>query len=167
MKTILVVEDETAISIVLKAYLEKERFKVLQAFTGREAIEKFDHDKPDLVLLDVMLPDINGWSVLQYIREKNSCPVIMLTALGDIDNKLQGFKHGADDYLTKPFIGEEVVARVHAVLRRSTQIIENEDVVYYGSLKIDFQAHAVSLNGVHFKYCQVPPSLYGGCPAAF
>ncbi|NSL52445.1 response regulator transcription factor [Calidifontibacillus erzurumensis] len=160
MKTILVVEDETAISIVLKAYLEKERFKVLQAFTGREAIEKFDHDKPDLVLLDVMLPDINGWSVLQYIREKNSCPVIMLTALGDIDNKLQGFKHGADDYLTKPFIGEEVVARVHAVLRRSTQIIENEDVVYYGSLKIDFQAHAVSLNGVELSFSPRDLSLF-------
>ncbi|WP_458415021.1 response regulator transcription factor [Schinkia sp. CFF1] len=152
MKTILVVEDEMAISIVLKAYLEKAGFTVIQAYNGKQAIEKFEEDKPLLVLLDVMLPDFNGWSVLQYIRERSSCPVIMLTALGDIDNKLNGFNEGADDYLSKPFIGEEVVARVNAVLRRSTQIIDHDHIVYYGSLKVDFQAHHVFLNGIELAF---------------
>ncbi|MED4350801.1 response regulator transcription factor [Schinkia azotoformans] len=160
MKTILVVEDELAISIVLKAYLEKNGYKVLQAFSGKEAIEIFEDEKPLLVLLDVMLPDLDGWSVLQYIRERSSTPVIMLTALGDIDNKLNGFNQGADDYLSKPFIGEEVVARVTAVLRRSTQIIENDQIVYYGSLKIDFQAHAVFLNGIELTFPPRDLSLF-------
>lgn len=160
MKTILVVEDEIAISIVLKAYLEKDGFTVIQAFNGNEALEKFDRDKPILVLLDIMLPDLDGWSILQHIREKSSCPVIMLTALGDIDNKLNGFNQGADDYISKPFIGEEVVARVNAVLRRSTQIIENDNVVYFGTLKIDFQAHAVFLNGIELTFPPRDLSLF-------
>lgn len=152
MKTILVVEDEKAISLVLKAYLEKVGFKVVQAFNGNEAIEKFNSENPMLVLLDIMLPDRDGWNILQYIRERSSCPVIMLTALGDIENKLNGFHQGADDYLSKPFIGEEVIARVNAVLRRSTHIIENDDVVYYGSLKIDFKANTVFLKGVEISF---------------
>lgn len=160
MKTILVVEDELAISIVLRAYLEKDGFTVIQAFNGKEAIAKFECEKPMLVLLDVMLPDLDGWSILQHIRERSSCPVIMLTALGDIDNKLNGFNQGADDYLSKPFIGEEVVARVNAVLRRSTQIIENDNIVYFGSLKIDFQAYAVFLNGIDLSFPPRDLSLF-------
>lgn len=160
MKTILVVEDELAISIVLKAYLEKNGFKVLQAFNGKEAVGKFELVKPQLVLLDIMLPDMDGWSVLHYIREKGSCPVIMLTALGDLDNKLTGFNQGADDYLSKPFVGEEVVARVHAVLRRSTQIIDNDHIIYYGSLKVDFQAYAVFLNGIELAFPPRDLSLF-------
>jgi len=160
MKTILVVEDEIAISIVLKAYLEKDGFTVVQAFNGNEALEKFDREKPMLVLLDIMLPDLDGWSILQHIRKKSSCPVIMLTALGDIDNKLNGLNQGADDYISKPFIGEEVVARVNAVLRRSTQIIENDNVVYFGTLKIDFQAHVVFLNGIELTFPPRDLSLF-------
>lgn len=151
MKTILVVEDETVISRVIRAYLTKANFQVEQAYSGNEAITRFDSLNPDLVLLDVMLPDLDGWSVLKYIRDKSSCPVIMLTALGQTNQKIEGLKLGADDYITKPFVGEEVVARVEAVLRRPTQIIEEREVKYYGSLKLDFQAHAVYLYGLELS----------------
>lgn len=148
MKKILVVEDEVAISRVLQAYLTKANYQVEQAFDGNEAIAKFDSGNPSLVILDVMLPGRDGWSILEYIREKNSCPVIMLTALGQINHKLNGLNQGADDYITKPFIADEVVARVEAVLRRPTQVLEDRETKYYGSLKLDFQAHAVFLYGL-------------------
>lgn len=151
MKTILVVEDEEAISRVLKAYLTKANYLVDQAFTGDEAIVKFDSCKPSLVVLDVMLPGRDGWSILKYIREKSSCPVIMLTALGQIKQKLDGLHQGADDYITKPFVADEVVARVEAVLRRPTQVLEDRETKYYGSLKLDFQAHAVYLYGLELS----------------
>jgi len=152
VKKILIVEDEVAISKVLKAYLTKADYHVEQAFTGEEAIEKFKLYGPSLVLLDVMLPGIDGWSILNYIRERSSCPVIMLTALGQIKQKLDGLNQGADDYITKPFVADEVVARVNAVLRRSTQIMEDKATKYYGSLKIDFKAHTVSLHGLELAF---------------
>ena len=151
MKTILIVEDEITISRVLKAYLEKAQFHVVQAFTGDEGIAMYDALNPSLVLLDVMLPGKSGWDILGYIREKSACPVIMLTALGQINHKLTGLNTGADDYITKPFNAEEVVARVHAVLRRPT-IIEGYDVKYFGSLKVDFRAHAVTLHGIELSF---------------
>jgi DNA-binding response OmpR family regulator len=147
LKPILVVEDEVAISRVLKAYLQREGWEVIQAFDGDEAMDKFSKYSPSLVLLDIMLPGKNGWSILQEIRQKSSCPVIMLTALGDVDYRLSGLNQGADDYITKPFVAEEVVARVHAVLRRSSNVLEDKDVKYFGSLKIDFQSYTVYLNG--------------------
>ena len=160
MKNILIVEDELPISRVLKAYLEKHQFQVEQAFTGDEAERKFDLVNPALVLLDVMLPGRSGWSILEYIRAKSSCPVIMLTALGQIENKLAGLGQGADDYITKPFIADEVVARVQAVLRRSTQIIEGDRVKQFGSLKIDFKAYSVTLHGVELTFTPKDLSLF-------
>ncbi|MFP3388391.1 response regulator transcription factor [Brevibacillus sp. SIMBA_040] len=160
MKNILIVEDELPISRVLKAYLEKHQFQVEQAFTGDEAERKFDAVNPALVLLDVMLPGRSGWSILEYIRGKSSCPVIMLTALGQIENKLAGLGQGADDYITKPFIADEVVARVQAVLRRSTQIIEGDRVKQFGSLKIDFKAYSVTLHGVELTFTPKDLSLF-------
>ncbi|MFA4134042.1 MULTISPECIES: response regulator transcription factor [unclassified Brevibacillus] len=152
MHNILIVEDELPISRVLKAYLEKNNFRVEQAFNGEEAERKFDSHNPALVLLDVMLPGRSGWSILEYIRAKSSCPVIMLTALGQIDNKLAGLNKGADDYITKPFIADEVVARVHAVLRRSKQLIEGNHVKQFGSLKVDFKAYSVMLHGIELAF---------------
>ncbi len=152
MNKILIVEDEMPISKVLKAYLTKENFQIEQAFTGKEAVEKFEKFKPSLVLLDIMLPEMDGWSILEYIRQRSSCPVIMLTALGDVDKKLTGLKGGADDYITKPFNADEVVARVNAVLRRSTKIIEDNEIKYYGTLKIDFSAHTVVLHGLELNF---------------
>ena len=147
MKTILVVEDEETISRVLTVYLKHEGFEVLQAFNGETAIKRFNEHSPNLVLLDVMLPDRDGWSILQEIRQNSSCPVIMLTALGDIDYRLKGLNQGADDYITKPFIGEEVIARVNAVLRRSSNVLESENTKQYGSLCINLDSHVVKING--------------------
>jgi DNA-binding response OmpR family regulator len=147
MKTILVVEDELPISKVLTVYLQREGFHVVQAYDGEEALRVFDLQSPNLVLLDVMLPGVDGWSILQEIRKKSSCPVIMLTALGDVDYRLKGLNQGADDYISKPFVGEEVVARVHAVLRRSTNILDEGNFKQFGSLRIHFDSHVVTING--------------------
>lgn len=150
-KTILVVEDEVSISKVLKVYLEKAEYHVIQAFDGHEAMRLFDENPPQLLLLDVMLPGIDGWEVLSRIRQKSACPVIMLTALGDTSYKLKGLHIGADDYLVKPFVNDEVVARVKAVLRRSLHWVEKDRYIWFGSLKIDLQAHQVMLHGAQIQ----------------
>ncbi|OXS56537.1 DNA-binding response regulator [Cohnella sp. CIP 111063] len=146
MKKILIVEDELAISMVLKAYLVKAGYMVEQVFDGDEALRVFRQWKPSLVLLDVLLPNQDGWLILNAIRENSACPVIMLTALDDIEQRLRGLREGADDYLCKPFIGEEVVARVQAVLRRQTHVV-TEDTAIFGQLKINYAAREVVLNG--------------------
>lgn len=143
---ILVVEDEFAISQVLKAYLQKVQFEVVQAYDGDEAIEKFRKLNPDLVLLDVMLPNKDGWDILKEIRKDSNCPVIMLTALGDVNYRLEGLNDGADDYISKPFVADEVVARVKAVLRRS-QADQKNPIKRYGQLEINLKAHQVTVKG--------------------
>ena len=145
MKKILIVEDEFAISQVLKAYLTKQNYEVVQCYTGEEAIEVFEKENPDLVLLDLMLPGKNGWAIIKEIRSLGNCPVIMLTALGDINYRLEGFDEGADDYIAKPFIADEVVARVNAVLRRVPS--ETTSTSIFGKLHIDFNGHSVRLDG--------------------
>ncbi|KML33336.1 response regulator transcription factor [Rossellomorea marisflavi] len=147
MKTIQIVEDEITISRVLKAYLAKSGFDVVQSYSGIEAMQDYRDVQPDLVLLDVMLPDGDGWSVLESIRTLAPTPVIMLTALGDVDYRLKGLTSGADDYIAKPFIGDEVVARVQAVLRRSGPVYDTGSVRLYGDLKINRQSHTVHLKG--------------------
>ncbi|CAH1216249.1 Transcriptional regulatory protein SrrA [Paenibacillus plantiphilus] len=146
MHKILIIEDEANISMVLKVYLEKQGYVVEQAYDGDQALDMFAKGKPSLVLLDVMLPGIDGWSILKHIRERSACPVMMLTALGDIQYRLEGLTGGADDYLVKPFIGAEVVARVQAVLRRIPQVW-SEEVVIFGNLRIDYTAREVLLSG--------------------
>ncbi|WP_409367362.1 response regulator transcription factor [Lysinibacillus sp. 38-6] len=147
MTKILVVEDEYAISQVLKAYLQKVGYEVVQCFTGGRALELFMEHQPDLVLLDIMLPEKNGWTILREIRNESACPVIMLTALGDVNYRLEGFDQGADDYIPKPFIADEVVARVKAVLRRAKSNQHSSLKKRFGQLEIDMQAHQVFLNG--------------------
>ena len=146
MRTILIVEDDRAISMVLAAYLRKAGYAVVQVYNGDEVMDAFERVNPSLILLDVMLPGEDGWSLLKRIRERSACPVIILTAISDIQSKLDGLYGGADDYMAKPFIGEEVAARVEAVLRRQTQVV-TEDAVIYGNLKIDFAAREVTLYG--------------------
>ena len=160
MKKILVVEDEIAISMVLKAYLQREGFEVNQVYDGAEVMNVFDDAKPDLVLLDVMLPGKDGWSILNEIREQSTCPVIMLTALTDIDYRLTGLRSGADDYIAKPFVADEVVARVQAVLRRSAGSEESEEHRTFGSLDIDFQSYKVELNGEEINLTPRDLSLF-------
>ena len=147
MRTILIVEDEKTIARVLAVYLKHEGYEVAQAFGGKEGLDLFTQHQPDLVLLDVMLPEMDGWGVLKEIRKVSSCPVIMLTALGDIDYRLKGLNQGADDYISKPFIGEEVVARVNAVLRRSSNVLDTENTKQFGSLKINMDSHVVTVSG--------------------
>jgi len=152
MKQILLVEDDTMISLVLKAYLDKAGFRVKQAYNCKEAISAFQSRTPELVLLDLGLPDGDGLTLLAYIRERNACPVIILTALSDLAHKLEGLNRGADDYIAKPFIGEEVIARVNAVLRRSSQNVKQAEVQHYGSLRVNFKAHSVHLNEDELKF---------------
>lgn len=147
MRTILVVEDEPAIARVLVAYLRKAGFAVKLAVDGQQALDSFAKEPPALILLDVMLPHIAGWEVLRRIRETSSCPVIMLTARDGIDDRLSGLNGGADDYMPKPFIPEEVVARVQAVLRRPSQWTDGVRQHRFGRLSIDLLAQHVSLNG--------------------
>ncbi|MEK4746016.1 response regulator transcription factor [Niallia sp. FSL W8-0177] len=152
MRKILIVEDELAISMVLGAYLENAGYDVDYAYNGEEALRKLEEETPALILLDIMMPYVDGWSVLSFIRKKSACPVIMLTALSDTEQKLKGFENGADDYITKPFVGEEVIARVQAVLRRSSHYQEDERVKYYGDLKINYVSHQVFLNGIEVPF---------------
>ncbi|HEO8422512.1 TPA: response regulator transcription factor [Yersinia enterocolitica] len=153
MKKILIVEDELAISMVLGAYLENAGYDVDYAYNGDEALQKLEDETPALILLDIMMPYLDGWGVLSYIREKSACPVIMLTALSDTEQKLKGFENGADDYITKPFVGEEVIARVQAVLRRSSHYqVNDERIKYYGDLKINYVSHQVFLNGIEVPF---------------
>ena len=144
MPKIIIIEDEIAISEVLKAYFVKFGFEVVQCSTGSEALAVFEVQKPDLVLLDVMLPGKDGWTILKEIRQLSTTPIIMLTALGDVQYRLDGFEEGADDYIAKPFDGEEVVARVKAVLKRVTPQATR---IQYGQLEIDFEGHLVYIAG--------------------
>ena len=150
-KTILVAEDETPVSQVLKACLNEAGYRVEQAFDGEEALGKFSMFNPALVILDTTLPGMDGRQVLQEIRKRSSCPVIMLTASGRLEEKLTGLNQGADDCIAKPFATEEVVARVNAVLRRPAHIFTG-DIRQYGSLRVDLQAHTVYLHGVELSF---------------
>ena len=118
-RTVLVVEDDRNIADLLRLYLEKEGYEVRLAYDGLKALEKFRETKPDLVLLDVMLPGMDGWGVCRSIRQDSKTPIIMLTAKSETEDKVSGLRQGADDYITKPFEMREVLARIEAVLRRS------------------------------------------------
>ena len=115
---VLIVEDDKNIADLLRIYLEKEQMECQIAGDGLAGLDKFHAFQPDLVLLDIMLPGMDGWSVCKKIRETAKTPIIMLTAKGELEDKVAGLEMGADDYITKPFEMKEVLARVHAVLRR-------------------------------------------------
>ena len=117
--SVLIVEDDKNIAELLQLYLEKEGYAVTVAHDGGQGLEKFRAIHPDLVLLDLMMPVMDGWEVCKAIRAEDDTPVIMLTAKAELDDKIAGFKTGADDYITKPFEMKEVLARIEAVLRRS------------------------------------------------
>ena len=126
MSRILVVEDEVKIADVVKAYLNKENYDVTIAYDGKNAIEKFDNNNFNLILLDLMLPDISGEEVCKYIRKTSQVPIIMVTAKIEDEDKIEGFNLGCDDYICKPFNMKELVLRVKAVLKR-TEIIQKEN----------------------------------------
>lgn len=148
MKRILIVEDEVPISRVLRAYLEKHEFATSQAFTIQQASLLFASEAFDLVLLDVMLPDGTGWDFLQTIRNQSPCPIIMLTALSEVPDRLRGLQNGADDYMSKPFVAEEVVARIQAVLRRPTRLLDEIDARHFGKLRIHQKERQIFLHNI-------------------
>lgn len=149
---ILVVDDDLNICELLKLYLENEGYVVFTANDGQEAVDMFQNKTPDLVLLDIMLPKKDGWQVCREIRKTSSAPIIMLTAKGETFDKVLGLELGADDYVVKPFDAKEVMARVKAVLRRTTgdsDSIETEKkVVIYDNLEINIQNYEMKVKGV-------------------
>ncbi|PFG13668.1 response regulator [Bacillus sp. es.036] len=146
---ILVVDDEERIRKLLRMYLERENYDIEEAENGEQALEMAIEDDFDLILLDLMLPGMDGIEVCQQMREQKATPVIMLTAKGEEANRVQGFEVGADDYITKPFSPREVVLRVKALLRRSstTKFLQTEtttkNVIVFPHLTIDHDAHRV------------------------
>ncbi len=143
--TILVVDDELEIVKVVRAYLEQGGFRVLTANDGQQALATFRHDRPDLLLLDLNLPSLDGLDVCRSIRRESDVPIIMLTARVEETDRLIGLEIGADDYIVKPFSPREVVARVRAVLRRSSSTPEPSSLISIGELKIDLNKHEVWL----------------------
>ncbi len=144
-QTILVVDDELEIVKVVRAYLEQNGFRVLTSADGQQALAIFRHDRPDLVLLDLNLPSLDGLDVCRSIRRESNVPIIMLTARVEETDRLIGLEIGADDYIVKPFSPREVVARVRAVLRRSIAAPEQPASLSIGDLKIDLDKHEVYL----------------------
>lgn len=149
---ILVVDDDLNICELLKLYLENDGYVVFTANDGQEAVDMFQNKTPDLVLLDIMLPKKDGWQVCREIRKTSSAPIIMLTAKGETFDKVLGLELGADDYVVKPFDAKEVMARVKAVLRRTTGDSESAEtekkVVIYDNLEINIQNYEMKVKGV-------------------
>ena len=154
-KTVLIVEDDRNIADLLRLYLEKEGYEVVIANDGLKGVELFKSSQPSLVLLDVMLPGMDGWGVCRAIRSESKTPIIMLTAKSETEDKVSGLKQGADDYITKPFEMKEVLARIEAVLRRSG--IEPEKAsrrLVFDKLIIDMDAFELTVDG---KKVPTPP----------
>ncbi len=146
--SILVVDDDVRILRMMQRMLELEGYRVLTASNGEAALAVFDEEIPDLVLLDVMMPGMDGYTVCQYIREFCQIPIIMVTAKGNDEEKVQGLDAGADDYVVKPFSSRELVARVKAVLRRAKLWDERpEPAFHFNGLVIDFARHRVTIGG--------------------
>ena len=153
--SVLIVEDDRNIAELLQMYLEKEGYAVTTAFDGGQGLTKFRTIQPDLVLLDVMMPVMDGWTVCKTIRAESATPVIMLTAKSETDDKVAGLKSGADDYITKPFSAPELLARMRAVLRRHTVAEVQEDFYAVGDFRIDFSKRVVTVNGEAVRLTQV------------
>ena len=146
---ILVVDDDQNICELLRLYIEKEGFEVRIANDGRKALEIFEEQNPDLIMLDIMLPELDGWQVCREIRKKSQCPIIMLTAKGEVFDKVLGLELGADDYVVKPFETKEVVARIKAVLRRyGSNAEEQVKEVRYDKLSINLTNYELKVDGV-------------------
>ncbi|MDP3064346.1 MAG: response regulator transcription factor, partial [Chloroflexota bacterium] len=144
---VLVVDDESKIVRTVRAYLEREGYLVSEAGTGPQALEAFKKERPDLVVLDLMLPEMDGYEVCRRLRRESDVPVIMLTARDDDTDKLIGLELGADDYVTKPFSPRELVARVRAVLRRTARQPASSERFTVGDLVVDEERFEVSCHG--------------------
>jgi two-component system response regulator VicR len=150
-KKVLIIEDEKSISDIIKFNLQKEGFEVETAYDGQDGLDKALNGKPDLILLDVMLPMIDGFQVCKKVRESSSVPILMLTAKEEEVDKVLGLELGADDYITKPFGMRELIARIKANIRRTDLMVNLQDVPSniqdFGSLTIDLNRYEVRKNG--------------------
>ena len=153
-RNILVVEDDHNISDLIQMYLVKEGFDVRTAADGGAAIAEFQRQSPDLILLDIMLPVMDGWSVCAKIRETSKVPIIMLTAKGEVMDRIQGLEMGADDYIVKPFEMKELIARINAVLRRTEIPVDTSKRLNFDKLTIDLDSYALTVDG---KKVDTPP----------
>lgn len=152
---IMVVDDDSNICELLRLYLEKEGFTAVIAEDGMKALSMFDAEKPDLILLDVMMPQLDGWQVCRELRKKSQVPIIMLTAKGEVFDKVLGLDLGADDYVTKPFEAKEVIARVKAVLRRcGLEQGQKSRIVQFDGLYINMENYELRVRG---KQIDTPP----------
>ena len=152
---IMVVDDDSNIGELLRLYLGKEGYTPIIVSNGEEALERFDIEKPELILLDVMMPRLDGWQVCRRIRKKSQCPIIMLTAKGELFDKVLGLELGADDYIVKPFEAKEVIARVKAVLRRcGVSEKKKGKEVSYDRLYINMENYELRVDG---KQIDTPP----------
>lgn len=158
--TILVVDDDPYINEMICLYLKNNRFQTISAFSGREALKLWKLSSPHLIVLDIMLPDINGWEVCAELRTTSLLPILMLTAKGESDDKVKGFEIGADDYLVKPFDPNEMVARIKSLLKRSYLIAVPPTVkskLVYGGLEVDPAGRTVTVEN---KFVDLTPREY-------
>jgi len=154
-KSVLIIEDDGNIAELLRLYLEKDGFKVTIAVDGESGLIEFEKDRPDLVLLDIMLPLLDGWGVCRQIRTTSDVPIIMLTAKGETLDKVTGLEMGADDYIVKPFEMGELVARIHAVMRRFDKTGESEErKLIFDNLVVDMNSFELLIRG---KRIEAPP----------
>ena len=151
---ILVVDDDINICELLMLYIKKEGYSVIIANNGNQAVDMFKKEKPDLILLDIMLPGLDGWQVCRTIRKESNCPIIMITAKGEVFDKVLGLELGADDYISKPFETKEVVARIKAVLRRTNVKSAGLKKVEFDNLSINLTNYELKVNG---KRVDAPP----------
>lgn len=147
MSLILLIDDDSSLHNLLSQYLEQQGHHIVHAFDGREGIRQLYEQRPDLIVLDVMMPTLDGWSTLERIREMSSMPVILLTAKDTEADKLKGFQLGGDDYVTKPFSFAELAARIEAVLKRSAGNVTQPTLLQVGGLILDPVRHLVSRDG--------------------
>lgn len=156
MGKVLVADDDKNICELLRLYLVKEGFQVVLAGDGEEALVRFSAENPDIILLDVMMPRLDGWQVCREIRKKSECPIIMITAKGETFDKVLGLELGADDYVVKPFETKEIVARIKAVLRRTGKSAAENDIkeVSYDKLVVNMTKYELKVDG---KVVDTPP----------
>jgi DNA-binding response OmpR family regulator len=156
--TILVVDDEPKIVDIVRAYLARECYRVLVAYDGRDALAVARRERPDLIVLDLMLPEVSGWDVCRTLRAESTVPIIMLTARDDTTDKIVGLELGADDYVTKPFSMRELIARVGSLLRRAELAPPAErEVIVAGDLQVDLRRREASRAG---SQLQLKPKEY-------
>ncbi len=143
---VLIVDDNKQIISILEAYAKKEEYQTVIAVDGQEALDVFQRERPDIILLDVMMPKIDGFEVCRVIRKTSNVPIIMITARGEDFEKIMGLEIGADDYIVKPFSPGEIMARIKAILRRIQPKTENLQVFSYDNLQINLADYTVSID---------------------